>query len=252
MQGGDDDLARHCLTDLRLTMLIPLLMSSDTLMMRRRAVVLGAPAALVSLPAVAQAATKDKLAFDYAMSSTGVKWSEIKEGSDTGLFLGTKGAEVTIDYIMSRQGGYQIHSTLRAGVPFVWKLGEGSVIAGLEQAVLGGGGMPPMKVGGARRIVVPQTMGYGTQTGAGSLLKEVGPIPPDFTWIDQTNDQVNSYRRFKDIYQNVNRLDQPDLVLDVKLRQVTPPPAPVPSVAGSATAAPASEPAASPVVEGAS
>ena len=109
-----------------------------------------------------------------------------------------------------------------------------------------------MKVGGARRIVVPQTMGYGTQTGAGTLLKEVGPIPPDFTWIDQTNDQVNSYLRFKNIYQNVNRLDQPDLVLDVKLRQVTAPPAPAPSVAGSVAAEPVPAPAASAVVDGAS
>ena len=61
-------------------MLLPLLMSSDSLMMRRRAVVLGAPAAFVALsplPAVATGLTnpKDKLAFDYAPSSTGVKWS---------------------------------------------------------------------------------------------------------------------------------------------------------------------------------
>lgn len=213
---------------------------TDSLMTRRRAVVLGTPA-LVALPAVAQGIT-----FDYSMSSTGVKWAEIKEGS--GLFLATPGAQVTIDYIMSRQGGYKIHSTLQSGVPFVWKLGDGSVIAGLEQAVLGGGGMPPMKIGGARRVVVPQTMGYGTQTGAGTLLRELGPVPPDFTWVDQTNDAVNSYLRFKNIYQNVNRLDQPDVVLDVKLRQVAPPPAPVPPSAVE----PAPQPATSAVVGAAS
>ena len=38
--------------------------------------------------------------------------------------------------------------------------------------------------------------------------------------------QVNSYKRFANIYLNENRLDQPDLILDIILRPTPEPPAP--------------------------
>ena len=56
-----------------------------------------------------------------------------------------------------------MHSTREAGEPFSWTLGDGSVIEGLELAVGGGGGLPPMLVGGAR-VIVPMARGYGSQT----------------------------------------------------------------------------------------
>ena len=37
-------------------------------------------------------------------------------------------------------------------------------------------------------------------------------------WTDGNGDKVDAYLRFKNMYLNENRLDQPDLILDVILR----------------------------------
>lgn len=39
------------------------------------------------------------------------------------------------------------------------------MIEGLELAILGGGGVPPMQPGGIRRVMVPQILGYGSKKG---------------------------------------------------------------------------------------
>jgi FKBP-type peptidyl-prolyl cis-trans isomerase FkpA len=54
--------------------------------------------------------------------------------------------------------------------PFSFRLGGGQVIAGWEQ------GIPGMKVGGKRRLIVPPSLAYGT-TGAS------GVIPPNATLV---------------------------------------------------------------------
>lgn len=59
--------------------------------------------------------------------------------------------------------GLQFDTSL-AGTPLSFTLGAGQVIVGLEQGVNG------MKVGGARRIVIPSSLGYG--------ITRNGPIPP--------------------------------------------------------------------------
>ena len=49
-----------------------------------------------------------------------------------------------------------------SGVGFSFTIGAGQVIKGWEQ------GLPGMKVGGKRRLVIPPSLGYGSQ-GAGSI-----------------------------------------------------------------------------------
>ena len=61
--------------------------------------------------------------------------------------------------------GGKIYSTKDSKMPFSWVLGDGSVIEGLEIAVLGRGGIPPMKPGGVRRVLIPQPLGYGVNRG---------------------------------------------------------------------------------------
>eukprot|EP00586_Coscinodiscus_wailesii_P009007 CAMPEP_0172522116 /NCGR_PEP_ID=MMETSP1066-20121228/292950_1 /TAXON_ID=671091 /ORGANISM="Coscinodiscus wailesii, Strain CCMP2513" /LENGTH=134 /DNA_ID=CAMNT_0013305087 /DNA_START=366 /DNA_END=770 /DNA_ORIENTATION=- len=106
--------------------------------------------------------------------------------------------------------------------PYRWVLGDGSTIAGLEEAVVGNvaDGMPPMMPGGVRRIIVPANLAYESLakvSGGGGMQVEdcrsgsgVGPVPP----IDES---LAEFQRFKNIYCNQNRPYQPDLVMDVKM-----------------------------------
>jgi len=171
-------------------------------------------------PAAASAAAA-KPALEYVSAANGLQWAELKGGSGASFGAGQR---VSVDYMMTRRGGTKIHSTVQVGEPFSWTLGDGTVIAALEQAVAGGDGVPPMLAGGVRRVIVPMALGYGSMTTLESNrlwqtdVREVGPVPPDFVWNDQNGEQVNSYLRFKNLYQNENAFNQPDLVLDVKLR----------------------------------
>ena len=66
--------------------------------------------------------------------------------------------------------GKQFVSSLTTGAPFRFKLGDGQVIKGWDQGVLG------MKIGGRRRLTIPPELGYG-DNGAG------GVIPPGATLL---------------------------------------------------------------------
>ena len=49
-------------------------------------------------------------------------------------------------------------------------------------------------------------------------IRNLQPVPPPYVWTDGNGDKVDAYLRFKNMYLNENRLDQPDLILDVILR----------------------------------
>jgi FKBP-type peptidyl-prolyl cis-trans isomerase FkpA len=66
------------------------------------------------------------------------------------------------------QKGLQFE-TSTGSTPLTFTLGAGQVIAGLEQGMVG------MKVGGARRVVIPSSLGYGGVRN--------GPIPAYTTII---------------------------------------------------------------------
>ena len=186
--------------------------------------------AAAALPANANAATGGGAGggLDFKTSASGIQWADARVGTGTPL---AKGATATIDYAMSTTGaryGTKIYSTQQqqqqqqsidgaaAAEPYRWTLGDGSTIAGIEEAILGDnqGSLPPMRPGGIRRLVIPQSMAYEslaedarTRCVAGGTP---GPIPPPSTAFEE-------YQRFKNIYCNPSRQYQPDLVLDVKL-----------------------------------
>jgi FKBP-type peptidyl-prolyl cis-trans isomerase len=58
------------------------------------------------------------------------------------------------DTTKTDQKGLQFDSSV-GGTPLTFTLGAGEVIAGFDQ------GMAGMKVGGARRLVIPSSLGYG-------------------------------------------------------------------------------------------
>ena len=72
---------------------------------------------------------------------------------------------VFVEYIGQLRNGQVFDSTNLTGTVFQFTLGRGSVIAGWDQ------GIPGMKVGGERRLIIPPILGYGA-FGAG------GAIPP--------------------------------------------------------------------------
>ena len=87
------------------------------------------------------------------------------------------GKEVTVHYTgwlydpkAADKHGKKFDSSKDRGEPFSFKLGARQVISGWDQGVAG------MKVGGARTLVIPSDLAYGSR-GAG------GAIPPNATLV---------------------------------------------------------------------
>ena len=146
-------------------------------------------------------------------ASSGLKWADAKVGTGNPLKLGNV---ASIDYSMASTVGRlpQIYSTKDKGAPYRWTLGDGTTIAGIEEAILGSDEIVPMLPGGIRRVIIPAKLGYE------SILenpnpkicvegKSVGPIPP--------KNSDGGYNRWYQFYCNPRIPYQPDLVFDIKL-----------------------------------
>lgn len=81
----------------------------------------------------------------------------------------TAGDTVTVHYIGTLQNGQQFDNSYVKGAPFTFTVGEGQVIAGWEEGLLG------MQVGGERILVIPPQYAYGTRA--------IGPIPANSTLV---------------------------------------------------------------------
>ena len=89
----------------------------------------------------------------------------------------TSGQGITVHYTgwlydpgAAENKGRQFESSV-GGTPFSFVLGVGQVIRGWDQ------GVPGMRIGGRRRLVIPPELAYGSQ-GAGG-----GVIPPNATLV---------------------------------------------------------------------
>jgi peptidylprolyl isomerase len=79
---------------------------------------------------------------------------DLKEGSGSTVKVGD---EVTVQYVgVEYENGEQIDASWDRGEPFSFPLGDGEVIPGWEEGMLG------MKVGGRRQLVIPSDLAYGS------------------------------------------------------------------------------------------
>lgn len=80
------------------------------------------------------------------------------------------GNTISVHYTGTFENGTKFDSSLDRGEPFSFVLGQGQVIAGWEQGILG------MKIGGKRKLTIPPSLAYG-ESGV------QGAIPPNATLI---------------------------------------------------------------------
>mmetsp|Transcript_37721 Transcript_37721/g.43085 ORF Transcript_37721/g.43085 Transcript_37721/m.43085 type:complete len:234 (+) Transcript_37721:3-704(+) len=166
---------------------------------------------LLSTSSPANAAASPPPSLEFSTSKSGIQWADAKVGTGPET---KKGSTATVDYVLSTTGaryGAKIYSTKDKGVPYRWKLGDGSTITGLEDSIVGDGdSLPPMRPGGIRRVIIPPKLAYislGKNNSCSSKDGAVNPIPPTF----------EEFQRFKNIYCNPERAYQPDIVMDIKL-----------------------------------
>ena len=98
---------------------------------------------------------------------SGLKYTTLKAGKGA---TPKQGQTVFVHYTGTLTNGKKFDSSRDRGEPFSFKLGEGRVIPGWDEA------LSTMKIGDRRKLTIPPKLGYGA-TGAGEV------IPPNATLI---------------------------------------------------------------------
>jgi len=92
---------------------------------------------------------------------------ELKKGSGEREVQG--GDYIVIHYTGTLLDGTKFDSSHDRGMPFKTRIGVGEVIEGWDM------GVPGMKVGGKRKLVIPPQLAYGDRA--------IGSIPPNSTLV---------------------------------------------------------------------
>jgi peptidylprolyl isomerase len=85
-----------------------------------------------------------------------------------------------------QSNGVQFDSSYDRGRPLTFKVGAGQVIKGWDEGIAGGEGVPAMRAGGRRRLVIPPELGYG-QRGAGGVIPPNATLVFDVQYLGLTN-----------------------------------------------------------------
>ncbi|HEY3714078.1 MAG TPA: FKBP-type peptidyl-prolyl cis-trans isomerase [Jatrophihabitantaceae bacterium] len=89
----------------------------------------------------------------------------------------TAKSTATIQYVGALyKNGTVFDSSWQHGQTASFPLAPGSVIDGFSQGILGITGVPPMKVGGRRIIIMPAALGYGATPPQGSNIPANSPL----------------------------------------------------------------------------
>jgi hypothetical protein len=105
----------------------------------------------------------------YKKLDSGVVYADIRTGSGSDTVK--QGSRVNLQWVLRRSNGYFVDSSEKNGsVPFIFTLGDGTAIQGLDEGVRG------MAAGGVRRVLIPPSLAYvkGLEDG------KPGPLPYGF------------------------------------------------------------------------
>ncbi len=98
----------------------------------------------------------------------GLKIQDLK----VGIGQETKaGDTITVNYVGALENGTVFDASAKHGGPATFQIGVGQLIKGWDL------GIPGMKIGGKRKLIVPPSLGYGSQNIGNGL------IPPNSTLV---------------------------------------------------------------------
>uniref|UniRef100_A0A2N9EUT5 peptidylprolyl isomerase n=1 Tax=Fagus sylvatica TaxID=28930 RepID=A0A2N9EUT5_FAGSY len=92
---------------------------------------------------------------------------------------------INVHYTARFADGTVFDSSYKRGRPLTMRLGVGKVTKGLDQGILGGEGVPPMLVGGKRKLQIPPELAYGPEP-AGCFSGDCN-IPGNATLLYEIN-----------------------------------------------------------------
>ena len=139
---------------------------------RRRQALLGAGAA-VGLELFSSAAARAE-GEELATSASGLQWKDVEVGTGAAP---VQGALISAHYTGTLENGRKFDSSYDRRQPLKFAVGVGRVIKGWDMGILGTDDIPPMKVGGKRKLVIPGDLAYGARGAGGGL------IPPNATLV---------------------------------------------------------------------
>ena len=101
----------------------------------------------------------------YVKLPSGVVYADLKPGTGEKI---QGGSRVNMQWVLRKSNGYFVDSSdVSGGVPFIFNVGDGNAIAGVDEGVRG------MRGGGIRRLLIPPRLAYvdGLEDG------KPGPLP---------------------------------------------------------------------------
>ena len=105
----------------------------------------------------------------YKKLPSGVVYADIRSGSGTDVVQ--LGSRVNLRWVLRRSNGYFVDSSeVQGDVPFIFTVGDGTAIAGLDEAIRG------VKAGGVRRMLIPLRFAYVDGLDDG----KPGPLPDGY------------------------------------------------------------------------